>query len=188
MTVILCAESNNLLPFEMTLSNFETSAFFAARWAALNRATRCSGVSPTGPALFWIGLRPVGEVGVDRRELLGDVGLEDACGVVGVKRVASETLRGAAVFAICLLYGVVLYMSQGRVKVLSEVRVGFCALKQRTTSAPSSRRFFWLLAVEHHDGLTATRSEIQLLTAPLAAVRQLAATPIYPYFLRLDYS
>ena len=68
--------SNTLLPPSVIRSYLERGALLAARWAALNRATRCSRVSPTGPAL-------------DDAE-----DLELGWGVVEVKRVASLTLRG----------------------------------------------------------------------------------------------
>ncbi len=106
-TAVLCAESNHRLPPCTTLSSLDTWASFALRWAARNRATFCSGVSRKGgdPALL---PRPAGpgpaveaeegageEVGAAKR-VGGAAALEFACRVLAVKRVASETLRGAA--------------------------------------------------------------------------------------------
>lgn len=75
-SVALCITSNTFLPPSVIRSYLEIGAFLAAKCAALNRATRCSRVSPTGPALA------AAEV------------LDLGCGVVEVKRVASLTLRG----------------------------------------------------------------------------------------------
>lgn len=72
----------------MIRSILETCACFAFKCAALNRATLCSGVSTN------LGV-PLGSFG-ELLEVLsrGSADLELAWGVVGVKRVASETLRG----------------------------------------------------------------------------------------------
>lgn len=77
----------------MIRSILETCACFAFKCAALNRATLCSGVSTNLGVPGILGsLGPVGEpLGVLSR---GSADLELAWGVVGVKRVASETLRG----------------------------------------------------------------------------------------------
>lgn len=96
MTVTLWAVSKNRLPPSITLSSLDTEDAFARRWAALNRATFCSGVSmkPAAalatPPLATFGKGPL-ELGEANRD---SAALELACGVVGVNRVASETLRG----------------------------------------------------------------------------------------------
>jgi hypothetical protein len=107
-TVILCAESNIRLLASTILSNFDTSASFALRCAARNRATFCSGVSTSGidPALLLPPEPPgalpgVGDEGTaavfgEAKRGGGAAALELAWGMVAVNRVASETLRGAA--------------------------------------------------------------------------------------------
>lgn len=111
MTVTLWAVSKKRRPPSMIWSNLDTLAAFARRWAALNRATFCSGVSTNfggipplpAPAPPGKGAVPapaptfaadtLEETGVEN---LGSAILELAWGVVGVNRVASETLRGVA--------------------------------------------------------------------------------------------
>lgn len=99
-TVILCAESNTRLPVSMTLSNLDTCAAFALSWAARSLATFCSGVSRSGDGPPLLPPADAGETGADLGAVKRGGGaaavLELACGVVAVKRVASETLRGAA--------------------------------------------------------------------------------------------
>jgi hypothetical protein len=104
-TVILCAESNIRLLLSTTLSNLDTSASFALRCAALNRATLCSGVSRSGDAAALLPPPEPPEPPVDggaARDFRvvkrggGVAVLELACSVLAVNRVASETLRGAA--------------------------------------------------------------------------------------------
>ena len=96
MTAILCAESNSRRELSTIRSNLETLAAAARRWAARNRATRCSGLSTKGggvpePEPGGIGFEEDDGVGGARRLAV----LELACGVAAVNRVASETLRGA---------------------------------------------------------------------------------------------
>jgi hypothetical protein len=105
-TVSLCAESNIRLLLSTTLSNLDTSASFALRCAARNRATLCSGLSRSGddPALLPPPPEPPeppvdGGAARDLRGVKRGGGvavLELACSVLAVNRVASETLRGAA--------------------------------------------------------------------------------------------
>lgn len=98
-TTILCAESSNGRVLSRIASKRDTFAFLAAWWAARNRATFCSGVSmpdedapepgdrlgppvlPDGTALPFVGLAAPEPI------------LEEACGVVGVNRVADEAVR-----------------------------------------------------------------------------------------------
>lgn len=119
-TVILCAESKTRLPVPTILSNLDTCASFALRCAALSRATFCSGVSRSGddPTLPPLPGPPGPPAGVDEcaDPDLGEVKrgggvavLEVAWRELAVKRVASETLRGAAenrsvgfIFGCCL--------------------------------------------------------------------------------------
>ena len=93
----------------MNWSNLDTCALLAASCAALNRATRCSGVSPKDEGASGRGAPGVPAGGAEAaaaaagRANLGSgarLGLEGAWGVFWVKRVASETLRGVVVIAI----------------------------------------------------------------------------------------
>ena len=77
VNVTLCMVSNIFLPPPTTRSTVDSEAFCAARCAARNRATLCSGVSPAIRCSF------------------ADAGFDCACGVVGVKRVASATVLGS---------------------------------------------------------------------------------------------
>jgi hypothetical protein len=103
-TVMRCAWSKKLLDPTTHRSNSETFALFAASCAARNRLMRCSGVSPAGPGL----LLPMGGPRPPDPEVLGDANREfglaaafdEGCGVLAVKRVASDTLLGFAVIAI----------------------------------------------------------------------------------------
>lgn len=112
MTVALCATSKNRLLPPRTRSTLLVCALRAASWAARRRRTRSSGVSPGSllpPEGFFgveesfvaAGVFACGEVccclgfGVE-----GAAALEAACGVVEVKRVASEALRGDTLEAI----------------------------------------------------------------------------------------
>lgn len=81
------------------MSKRDIFAFLAASCAARNRATRCSGVS--APIVEPLG--PVGSLGPpvpgagENLELVAlpapEANLEEACGVVAVKRVADEAVR-----------------------------------------------------------------------------------------------
>jgi hypothetical protein len=117
-TVALCAVSKNRLLREMMTSSLLDCARLAASCAARSRATRCSGVSvpaSTGPRLLPGGgdaacLDPAGAAAaapvranrpavcdVLEEEFRGAAVLDSACGVVEVKRVASETDLGPVV-------------------------------------------------------------------------------------------
>lgn len=89
-TVILCAESKNGLDLARIESKRDTFAFLAAWCAARSRATLCSGVSAPDedPAELGDFAGPDG-IGLAAPEPI----LEDAWGVVGVKRVADEAVR-----------------------------------------------------------------------------------------------
>lgn len=79
-TVHRCATSKTRLDASITLSVLLICAFCAARWACLNRWTRCSGVSP--------GILMV--LGAAAAEVAD---FEVAWGMVEVNLVASLTLR-----------------------------------------------------------------------------------------------
>lgn len=86
-------------PVPITWSTPETWALRAASWAARSRRTRSSGDSPPARAAgFAVGGREPGapgcdEAGEDAGERGGTGLLEEAWGVVDVKRVASVALR-----------------------------------------------------------------------------------------------
>jgi len=93
------------LPMSIILSTLDTWACRARRWAARKRATFCSGVSLKGGGAAAAAAAAAeaeaaegaaaGDVrGGAKREAPGTAPLEEAWGVVAVKRVASETLRG----------------------------------------------------------------------------------------------
>ena len=81
-----CALSAHTRPLIINLSNVDICASRALSAAARNRRTFSCGVSPTGP-----GVR-CGNV--FEGMFTAEGGLADACGVVGVKRVASVAERG----------------------------------------------------------------------------------------------
>lgn len=104
MTAPLCATSKNLLLLAMMVSILLSCARFAAWWAALRRATLCSGVSPAiggccggleeGVAEDEVPVRENREEGSVEDEAKGEADVFDpAWGVVDVNRVASETER-----------------------------------------------------------------------------------------------
>jgi hypothetical protein len=119
------ARSKNRLPPPRARSTLDTCAVRAAWWAARNRLTRSSGVSPlrgrvlplAGRGALPPGLGPEALEGVDA----GAEGncLEEAWGVVDVKRVASDALRGETRDAIV---GGGACEGEGLVSVLMEAR------------------------------------------------------------------
>jgi hypothetical protein len=82
--VTRCALSAHTRPLIMNLSKPESFASLARAAASLSRRTFCCGVSPGGPGVRrdWTELVNVDDAG-------GEGGFALACGVVGVKRVAS---------------------------------------------------------------------------------------------------
>lgn len=97
ITATLWAESKNRRPRSMILSALDTRVSVALRCAARNRATLSSGVSVAMIlGLGVLGARPPSPVAAAN---FGSAGLELACGVAAVKRVASETLRGVVFIA-----------------------------------------------------------------------------------------
>lgn len=117
-TVKRCARSKNRLPPPTTLSTCETCAFLAAWCAALNRLTRSSGDSPPlsgeAPPLLLGPLPPLppgtdlfgdvpaaaaeaADLALEAADAAGEADdglcLDEAWGVVEVKRVASDALR-----------------------------------------------------------------------------------------------
>ena len=97
VTKSLWAESKILLPLAIALSKPDTFSCAALLWAARNRSTLSSGVSVNRAS--WP-LASAGFAALPLRGNRGSAGLELAWGVAAVKRVASETLRGAAFIGI----------------------------------------------------------------------------------------
>jgi hypothetical protein len=84
-----CALSAQTRPRTMSLSKPETFASLARAAASLNRRTFCCGISPSGASVrLGNGGAVDGEDGGVGLEGLGEC-FAEACGVVGVKRVAS---------------------------------------------------------------------------------------------------
>jgi len=118
-TVTLCALSNVFLPRSITWSSLETCASLAFWCAARRRATFCSGVSIIPPGVgVGVGVGVAAAAAAPAPAIPGEDGgafrmgvwsfaaacLELAWGVVAVKRVASDTLRGAPdIGTVCFL-------------------------------------------------------------------------------------
>lgn len=89
------ARSKNRRPPPRARSTLDTCAVRAASWAARNLLTRSSGVSPALGRVRPLARGPLPPVPAAGADVLGDaVCLEEAWGVVDVKRVASDALRG----------------------------------------------------------------------------------------------